>query len=101
MVDRGYFDHQRRGGPSLSQRIRRSGYLTRARSWSLGENIAWGEGSFASSQSIVTAWMESSGHRANILRRRYEHIGIGLAVGTPEGGGADAVTVTTDFGARS
>jgi uncharacterized protein YkwD len=101
MVNRRYFDHKRPGGPSLSQRIRRSGYLSGARGWSLGENIAWGEGSYSTPRSLVSAWMESSGHRANILRRRYEHIGIGIASGTPEGrGGGEAVTVTTDFGAR-
>lgn len=103
MVARGYFDHERPGGPSLAQRIRRTGYLSGARSWSVGENIAWGEGHFSTSKSMVDAWMGSSGHRANILNRRYEHIGIGLVVGIPESGGAgqgDAVTITTDFGAR-
>lgn len=102
MVARAYFDHDRPGGPSLAQRIRRTGYLSGARSWSVGENIAWGEGQFSTSKSMVDAWMESSGHRANILNRRYEHVGIGLVSGIPEGGGAgqDAVTITTDFGAR-
>src|SRR6185436_15136660 len=45
MVARGYFDHERSGGPNLSERIRRTGYLSGARSWAVGENIAWGEGS--------------------------------------------------------
>jgi uncharacterized protein YkwD len=100
MVARGYFDHQRPGGPSLSQRIRRTGYLSGARSWAVGENIAWGEGSLSSPRSIMEAWMKSPGHRENILRRRFEHVGIGLASGIPEASGQEGVTATTDFGAR-
>ena len=101
MVARGYFDHQRPGGPNLSERIRRTGYLSGARSWAVGENIAWGEGSYSTPQSIMRSWMNSPGHKANILRRRFEHVGIGLASGTPEQSGKDgAVTATTDFGAR-
>jgi uncharacterized protein YkwD len=101
MVARGYFDHSRPGGPSLSQRIRRTGYLSGARSWALGENIAWGEGSLSTPQSIMRAWMKSPGHRANILRRRFKHVGIGLEQGIPERSGQEGgVTATTDFGAR-
>jgi uncharacterized protein YkwD len=101
MVARGYFEHQRPGGPSLSERIRRTGYLTGARNWAVGENIAWGEGSLSTPESIMRAWMNSPGHRANILRRRFEHVGIGLASGTPEQSNKEgAVTATTDFGAR-
>jgi uncharacterized protein YkwD len=103
MVARGYFDHERPGGPSLSRRIRRTGYLTGARSWAVGENIAWGEGTLSTPESIMDAWMHSPGHRANILNRRFEHVGIGLQNGIPEEGhgSQDGVTATTDFGARS
>lgn len=41
---------------------------------SAGENIAQGQ---RSAQQVVTAWMNSSGHRANILNRNYTHIGVG------------------------
>jgi uncharacterized protein YkwD len=100
MVARGYFAHERAGGPSLAQRIRRAGYLAGARSWAIGENIAWGEGPFSTPQSIMRSWMNSLGHRANILRRRFEHVGVGLAQGIPGRSGQDGVTATTDFGAR-
>jgi uncharacterized protein YkwD len=100
MVARGYFEHERPGGPSLSQRIRRAGYTAGARSWAVGENIAWGQGSLSTPQSIVRAWMKSPGHRANILRRRFEHVGVGLAPGIPGQSGQEGVTATTDFGAR-
>jgi uncharacterized protein YkwD len=100
MVSRGYFAHKRRGGPSLPKRIRRTGYLSGARSWDLGENLALGEG-VQSARGIVAAWMASPAHREEILYSRYRQIGIGLADGSPYGGaGGSSVTVTTDFGAR-
>lgn len=39
-----------------------------------GENIAMGQ---RTPQEVVTAWMNSSGHRANILKAEYTHIGVG------------------------
>jgi uncharacterized protein YkwD len=102
MVSHRYFEHRRRGGPGLVRRIRRTGYLNRARRWIVGENIAWGEGGQASPAAIVAGWMASSHHRGNILYRRFRNIGIGLTPGDPAGaGGGRAVTVTTDFGFRS
>ncbi len=75
-----------------------TGYLAGARSWSVGENIAYGSGSRSSPRSIGTAWMNSPPHRANILSRSFREIGIGLARGTPVGSGG--ATYTTDFGRR-
>jgi uncharacterized protein YkwD len=79
-------------------RIRRSGYLRGARSWTVGENIAWGSGSRSSVRAIVNAWMNSSGHRANILSRSFRAVGIGIAYRTPANTGG--ATYTTDFGRR-
>ena len=62
----------------------------------LGENIAWGSGSYASARSLVKAWMASPGHRANLLHPRFRRIGIGAPVGTFSGYRRAAV-VTTDF----
>ena len=41
---------------------------------SAGENIARGQ---ATPQAVVNAWMNSSGHRANILNASFTHIGVG------------------------
>ena len=43
-----------------------------------GENIAKGQ---ATPQAVVNAWMNSSGHRANILNPSYTHIGVGYVAG--------------------
>lgn len=103
MVRHGFFDHVSPGGSTLMSRVRRgTRYLRGARSYALGENIAWGSGAFATPRETVNGWMESAGHRANILSRRYKHIGIGVAIGAPEDAqGMPAATYTTDFGHRS
>lgn len=44
----------------------------------MGENIARG---FSTPQSVMTAWMNSPGHRANILEPRYTAVGVGYATG--------------------
>jgi uncharacterized protein YkwD len=98
MTRRRFFSHTSLSGASFIDRIRRTGYLSNVRSWSVGENIAWGSGSRATPRAIGTAWMHSPGHRANILNSTYRAIGIGIALGTPthEWG----ATYTTDFGRR-
>ena len=98
MARRHFFSHNSLNGASFVDRIRRTGYLRRARSWSVGENIAYGSGRLSTPRSIGRAWMNSSGHRANILSQSFRAIGIGIAAGTPNGGGG--ATYTTDFGRR-
>ena len=39
-----------------------------------GENIAWGQ---KSPEEVVTAWMNSAGHRANILNAKFTQLGVG------------------------
>jgi uncharacterized protein YkwD len=103
MVRERFFDHVSPGGSTLLSRVRRgTRYLQGARRYSLGENIAWGSGTYATPAETVQGWMESPGHKANILNRRFKHIGVGVAPGAPEDGeGMPAVTITTDFGQRS
>src|SRR4051794_20849000 len=81
-------------------RIRSARYLRGSRSWTVGENIAWGSFDYATPRSIVRGWMHSPPHRANILSGRFREIGIGVARGGPMSGVSRAATYTTDFGAR-
>ena len=97
MVEHLYFEHDSRNGDSFADRIRDTGYLSRASRWVVGENLAWGSGRLATPEAIVKAWMDSPGHRANILSGRYREIGIGLTLGSPRGG--DGATYATEFGA--
>lgn len=103
MVRARFFGHVSPAGTTLTSRVRRgTSYLRgRVRSWSLGENLAWGSGELASPRRTVRAWMRSSSHRRNILDRRFRHIGVGVVTGSPvRAGGGRAATYTTDFGVR-
>ena len=100
MVAASFFAHESLSGANMADRILGTGYA-RGQGWSLGENIAWGTGSLATAAEIQRAWMESPGHKANILRRQFREIGIGIAAGAPiDGAGQDGGTYTTDFGVR-
>lgn len=104
MVSDRFFDHVSPSGSTLSSRVRGgTSYLRgRVRGWSLGENLAWGAGKRATPRRIVSAWMKSSGHRANILGARFRQIGIGVVTGAPRDVGTmPAATYTTKFGFRA
>jgi uncharacterized protein YkwD len=65
----------------------------------VGENIAYAVGRSATPRAIFRLWMNSPGHRENILRSSYDDIGIGLQVGEIEGFGGAHVW-TQQFGIR-
>ncbi len=70
MKDNKYFSHTSPVYGSPFQMMKNFGIKYR----SAGENIAKGQ---KSPQAVVNAWMNSSGHRANILNSSFTHIGVG------------------------
>ena len=70
MHDRRYFDHNSPTYGTPFQMMKAFGLSYR----SAGENIAMG---YRTAQAVVTGWMNSSGHRANILNSSYTKIGVG------------------------
>ena len=64
------FSHTRPNGSSFSTALTEQGVSYR----SAGENIAWGQ---RTPQQVMEGWMNSSGHRANILNERFTSIGVG------------------------
>jgi uncharacterized protein YkwD len=106
MVGRGFFAHVGPDG-DLVARLRRTGFIRRDVSWTVGENLAWGVGASARPASIVDAWMHSGPHRHNLLTRGFRRIGIGVDVGVPAASAAAAAkahggaTYVADFGTRS
>ena len=70
MRDRGYFSHTSPTYGTPFQMIKAFGLSFRT----AGENIAKG---YATPQAVVNGWMNSSGHRANILNASYTQIGVG------------------------
>jgi len=95
MMDKDYFAHNSQDGTTFAQRIKREGYNYRA----AGENIAWGSGSLGSPDSIFKNWMNSPGHKANIMNKSYREVGIGAVAGTYQSY-AGATMWTADFGTR-
>ena len=71
MKDLGYFSHTSPTYGSPFQMMKSFGISYRT----AGENIAKG---YASPEAVVNAWMNSPGHRANILNSTYTHIGVGF-----------------------
>ncbi|MER7577999.1 CAP domain-containing protein [Streptomyces sp. NPDC126514] len=87
MAQRGFFDHVSPDGTDPGDRITAAGYK-----WSTyGENIARGQQTAAE---VMDGWMNSPGHRANILNCSFKEIGIG------KHDGADGPWWTQAFGAR-
>jgi uncharacterized protein YkwD len=99
LVAGSYFSHTGRDGSDLRTRVARTGYLRHDRAWALGENLAWGTGSLATPGSIMVAWMNSPGHRDNILNPEFREIGIGIVTGNPARADGAGATYATDFGA--
>ena len=85
MYRRHYFDHDAPGGKSPWDRIKAAGYSEPG-----AENIAMGQPTPAA---VMDAWMNSSGHRANILNCGLRAIGVGVQYSS--GGGP---WWTQDFG---
>lgn len=100
MVRRGYFAHVSQRGRDVVDRLRGTHYLGGRFSWAVGENLAWGSGHLGSPRRIVRSWMESPGHRRNMLDRRYREIGIGVIARGPVRTELPAATYTTTFGVR-
>jgi uncharacterized protein YkwD len=99
MVNDGYFDHTDPDGDTFVDRILGSGYVKRNAAWTLGENLAWGTGDLSTPQGVMNSWMASPGHKANILKRAYREVGIGIRLGVPSDDGVGA-TYTADFGVK-
>ncbi|MEU5347883.1 MULTISPECIES: CAP domain-containing protein [unclassified Streptomyces] len=87
MVARAFYSHTSPDGSEPWHRAAAAGSTRRT----IGENIACGQRSAAE---VVQGWMDSPGHRANILKPDFTHIGVGFA-----GGGSAGTYWTQLFGA--
>lgn len=73
MAAKKWFDHTSPDGSSFVDRVARAGY---PRSYAAAENIAYG---YRTAAAVMKGWMNSSGHRRNILNCSLKAIGVGLA----------------------
>lgn len=72
MIDKRYFAHQSPTYGSPFNMMENFGIRFSA----AGENIAYGQ---RTPQEVMNSWMNSPGHRSNILNRTYNQIGVGVA----------------------
>jgi len=72
MIDKGYFSHQSPTYGSPFDMMKSFGFTY----MSAGENIAEGQ---PTATEVMNSWMNSAGHKANILNKSYSEIGVGLA----------------------
>lgn len=72
MARRGALSHTGGDGSNFGQRMQRQGYRFRAGA----ENVAAGQQDAAA---VMKSWMNSAGHRGNILNKDMKHIGVGFA----------------------
>lgn len=70
MAVQDFFDHTGKDGSSAGDRVSRAGYNWRT----VAENIAAGQ---RTPNEVVTSWINSPGHRANLLNTTIEEIGVG------------------------
>ncbi|WP_406312411.1 CAP domain-containing protein [Streptosporangium sp. NBC_01639] len=87
MAAQNYFSHTSKDGRSFMDRIRAAGFTGGSR-WA--ENIAVGQTTPAA---VMSSWMNSSGHKANIMNCKYTLIGVGVAK-------SSKIYWTQDFAAR-
>ena len=85
--------HQCPGEANLKVRVERTGYLRGASGYELGEVVLSGPAK-SSARDVVSRWMNSSGHRAVIMKSSYDHAGVGLSIRS------GVVFATGDFGHR-
>lgn len=69
-----FFAHQGSDGSNSQVRVRAAGY----RNCIVAENLAWG---YPRSEQIISGWMDSPGHRQNMLNARVDEYGIAITQG--------------------
>lgn len=79
MLAKQYFEHISPSGEEIDDLAEKVGYEFIA----IGENLALGD--FQDDETLVQGWMDSSGHRENILNSQYQEIGVAVLRGEFEG----------------
>lgn len=102
MATAGFFTHESQDGTPFWRRVRQL-YGRHTQGWTVGENLAMFGGTPPTADGIVSAWMASPPHRANLLRPVFREAGVGIAF-NPSAGGVfgDGPTwvITLDIGRR-
>jgi uncharacterized protein YkwD len=101
IVNEQFFSHETPDGKTVVDRVRPTGYLPQSPTWALGENLAWGSGELSTPQAIMNGWMNSPGHRANILAPDYRDVGLAACHGSPSPLLTGGTVFVNDFGTQT
>ena len=89
MAEHGYFNHENRQGDGPSERAAKAGYRCPGSIYvGIAENIYFGGGP----ETAVESWLNSPGHRENMLDRTYKRVGVGVQEGWLSGSGGGYFT---------
>jgi uncharacterized protein YkwD len=102
MVSWDYFADVRPSGQTPLSLVGVTRYTAHAAGFAVGQNIAWGTGSFSSPAHIVGEWMASPPHRAVILTSEYRDAGVAVKPAVPGvlRAGHPGATYAMEFGVR-
>jgi len=101
MVTAHFFAHETPDGKNVVDRVQPTGYIPDSGDWVVGENLAWGSGALSTPQAIVNGWMNSPGHKANILATDYKDVGLAACLGSPTTQQSGGTVYVNDFGAKA
>ena len=83
MVRRDYFADVGPSGQTPLSLVAVTGYALHAAEFAVGENIAWGTGSYTTPAHIVAEWMASPPHREIMLSAEYRNAGVAVTPAVP------------------
>ena len=83
MVNWNYFADDRPPGLTPMALVSKTHYVTHATALSVGQNIGWGTGEYATAAGMVAAWIASPGHLENIVTSEYREVGVGVIPAVP------------------
>ncbi len=83
MVSWNYFADDRPPGLTPMALVSKTRYITHATMLSVGQNIGWGTGEYATPAGMVAAWIASPGHLENIVTSEYQEVGVGVTPAVP------------------
>ena len=102
MVSRDYFSDDRPTGQTPLSLVAITRYPAHAAEFAVGENIAWGTGSFTTPAHIVAEWIASPPHREVMLSSQYSDAGVAVTAAIPAvlDAGPRGATYAIEFGMR-
>ena len=103
MLVQGFFEHESFDGSPFSDRLKRYYPSAKFERWSVGENLLYTTGE-VDAAGVIQAWLDSPGHRLNMLSPTWREVGIGVLHTSSAGGtfaGEPTLVVTMDLGART